>query len=122
MLRLDLCDFSDAYIVVKWRVATSFNPGRVDYVNNDFLDALFPDNIFPEESSPEQTTAAGNAARRDVVNVAGDRGNLIKGISYRSNVPFINCISKFNETVKTTQKQQAVCEIITEINRLVTVR
>ena len=50
MLISDLCDFRDAYIAVTAteRVTASFNPRRVDYVNNDFSDALFPDNIFPE--------------------------------------------------------------------------
>ena len=33
MLRSDLCDFSDAYVVVKGRVTVSFNPRRVIYVN-----------------------------------------------------------------------------------------
>ena len=83
MLRSDLCDFSDAYIVVKGRVTASFNPRRVDYVNNDFSDALFPDNIFPEGISAEQITAARNAARTNAVNIANaanDRRNLIKGI------------------------------------------
>ena len=45
-LRSDLCDFSDAYIVVKERVTANFNIRRVYYVNNDFPDALFSDNIF----------------------------------------------------------------------------
>ena len=50
MLRSDLCDFRDEYIAVTARekVTASFNPRRVDYVNNIFPDALFPDNIFPE--------------------------------------------------------------------------
>ena len=99
MLWLDLCDFSDAYIVVKRMVTASFNPGRVDYVNNDCLDAIFPYNIFPEGSSPEQTNAARNVARRNAANVGGDRRNLIKGICFRNNAPFINCVSTFNETL-----------------------
>ena len=45
-LRSGLCDFSDAYIVVKGRVTANFNIRRVYYVNNDFPDALFSDNIF----------------------------------------------------------------------------
>ena len=45
-LRSDLCDFSDAYIVVKGRVTANFNIRRVDYINNDFSDAHFSDNIF----------------------------------------------------------------------------
>ena len=99
MLRSDLCDFSDAYIVVKGRVTASFNPRRVDYVDNDFLDALFPNDIFPEGSSTEQKTTARNAARTNAVNTAkaaGDKRNLIKVISFRNNAPFINCISKIN--------------------------
>ena len=102
MLRSDLCDFSDAYIVVKGRVTASFNPRRVDYVNNDFSDALFPDNIFPEGISAEQITAVRNAARTNAINIAnaaGERRHLIKGISFRSNAPFINCISKINGTL-----------------------
>ena len=99
MQRSDLCDFSDTYIVVKGRVTASFNLRRVDYVNNDFLDALFPDNIFPEGSSAEQINAARNAARTNAVNTAnaaGDRRDLIKGTSFKNNAPFINCISKIN--------------------------
>ena len=45
-LRSDLCDFSDAYIFVKGRVTANFNIRGVDYVNNDFPDALFSDKIF----------------------------------------------------------------------------
>ena len=100
--QLDLCDFSDAYIAVKGRVTASFNARRVDYVNNDFPDALFPDNIFVEGSTDEQKTAARNAAKRNAVkiaNAAGDRRNLIKSISFRNNAPFINCISKINGTL-----------------------
>ena len=50
MLRSDLCDFSDAYIVVKGRVTATFNPKRVinnvsamiqQGVNNDFPGAPF---------------------------------------------------------------------------------
>ena len=102
MLRSDLCDFSDAYIVVKRRANASFNPGRVIYVNNDFSDAFFPDNVFPEGSSAEQITAARNAARTNAVNTAnaaGDGRNLIKGISFRNNALYINCISKINGTL-----------------------
>ena len=54
MLKSDLCDFSDAYIVVKGRITTSFNPRRVGYVNNDYPNALFSDYIFPEGSIDEQ--------------------------------------------------------------------
>ena len=77
MLRSDLCDFSDAYIVVQRRVTASFNHRRVNYVNND---ALFPDKTFPDGSSDEQKTAARNTARINSVNTAdasGDRRTII---------------------------------------------
>ena len=100
--QLDLCDFSDAYVAVKGRVTASFNARRVDYINNDFPDALFPDNIFVEGSTDEQKTASRNVAKTNAVkiaNAAGDRRNLIKSICFRNNVPFINCISKINRTL-----------------------
>ena len=102
MLRLYLCDFSDVYIVVKGRVTASFNPRRVDQVDNDFLVGLFPNNVFPKGRSAEQITPGRNAAKTNAVNTpnaVGDRRNLMKGISFRSNAPFINCISKINRTL-----------------------
>ena len=59
MLRSDLWDFSNAYIVVKGGVTASFNPKRVDYVNNDFPGALFPENIFPKASTDEKKLQLG---------------------------------------------------------------
>ena len=109
MLRSDLCDFSDAYIVVQRRVTASFNPRRVNYVNND---ALFPDRTFPDGSSDEQKTAARNTARINSVNTAdasGDRRNLMKGISFRNNNQFINCISKTNGALIDNAKYFGCC-------------
>ena len=109
MLRSDLCDFSDAYIVVQRRVTASFNPRRVNYVNND---ALFPDKTFPDGSSDEQKTAARNTARINSVNTAdasGDRRNLMKGISFRNNNQFINCISKTNGALIDNAKDFGCC-------------
>ena len=86
MLRSDLCDFIDAYIVVKGKVTDSFNPRRGNYDNDDFPDDLFPDNIFPEGRTAAQITTARNTARTNAVNVAngaaadGDKKNFIKGI------------------------------------------
>ena len=102
MLRSHLCGFSDVCIVVKGRVTASFNPKRVDSVNNDFPIALFPDKCFPEGSSDQAKAEARNAANINAVNTpnaAGDRRNLMKGISFRKNAPFINCISKINGTL-----------------------
>ena len=70
MLRSDLCDFSDAYIVVKGKVTDSFNPRRGNYDNNDFPDDLFRNNIFPERSTDAQVTTARNATRTNAVNAA----------------------------------------------------
>ena len=91
MLRSDLCDYCDAYIVVK---------GTITVTN--------PDN-----------------AKRN------------KTVAFKNNAPFINCISKMNgvkiemtedvecqciiflNTAKVTEKQQAVCGIITEMNQVI---
>ena len=98
MVRSDLCGFNDAYIVVEGKVTTNFNPKKDDYGANDFPDALFPDRIFSPES-----TGARNAAKTAAVNatnnVANDARKLIKGITFKNNAPFINCISKINETL-----------------------
>ena len=102
MPRSDLSDFNDAYIVVKGRVTGSLNPRRVNYVKNDFADALFLDKSFSEGSTDQQKTTARNAAKANAVNTAnfaGDKRNLIKGVSFRNNAPFINCISKINGTL-----------------------
>ena len=91
MLRSDLCHFSDACIVVKGEV----------------------------------TVAGGsNSSRKN------------RPLAFKNNAPFISCISKVNNTLidnaedldvvmpmynlidiaKITEKQQAVCGIITEMN------
>ena len=36
MLRSDLCDFSDAYIVLEGKGTASFNPRKNDYDNNSW--------------------------------------------------------------------------------------
>ena len=59
MLRSELCDFSDVYIIVKGKVTASFNPRRANYGNNDFSDVLFPDNIFPEGSADQKKLQLG---------------------------------------------------------------
>ena len=61
---------------------------------------FFSNNIFPPRSNAEQITNARNAAKTAAVNaandVANDARNLIKGISFRNNALFVNCISKIN--------------------------
>ena len=99
MLRSDLWDFSDVYLFAEGRVSASFNPRRINYVSNEFPNALFPDNYFPEASTDQEKTTARNAAKSNAVNTAnaaGDRRNLIKYISFRINAPFINCLLKIN--------------------------
>ena len=92
MLRSDFCDFSDAYIVVKREVVANFND-RKNYGADDF-----PDNIFPDGSTAAQINTARTAAKTPAVNDVNkdDTRNLIKGISFRNNAPFISCISKIN--------------------------
>ena len=63
-----------------------------------FLMLFFLIEFFPPESTAARNvakTAAVNAAN----NVANDARNLIKGISFENNAPFINCISKINGTL-----------------------
>ena len=94
MLRSDLYNFNDAYIVVEGKVTASFNPRKDDYGANDFPNNLFPNRIFPPGSTAEQIAAARNATKTAAVNaandVANDVKNLIKGISFKSDAPFIN--------------------------------
>ena len=64
MLRADLCDYSDAYIIVK-RDIKAFK--RV-YIEADFPDTLFPDDLFPDADFPDVAAkAAGRNAARIVV-------------------------------------------------------
>ena len=73
MLRSDLCDFSDAYIVVKGNIIVTkktFTPDDIDAPNN---------------------TAANVTATNTANNVFGD-----KKLVFKNNAPFINCISKNN--------------------------
>ena len=74
MLRSDLCDFSDAYIVVKGDITVD----RKTFTNNDFKD---PNN------TAANTTATNNANN----NAFGE-----KKLIFKNNAPFISCISKIN--------------------------
>ena len=74
MLRSDLCDFSDAYIVVKGDITVAektFTADDIDAPNN---------------------TAANVAA----TNTANDNAFGDKKLVFKNNAPFINCISKVN--------------------------
>ena len=97
MLRSDLCDFRDAYIVVKGKVVANFNDIK-NYVADDFPDEIFPDDTFSDGSNAAQINTARTAAKTAAVNDANnnDTRNLIKYISFRNNAPFISCISKIN--------------------------
>ena len=74
MLRSDLCDFSDAYIVVKGDITVNkktFPAGDFDAPNN---------------------TAATATATNNANNNAFGRKKLV----FKNNAPFINCITKIN--------------------------
>ena len=74
MLRSDLCDFSDAYIVVKGNITVTkktFTADDIDAPNN---------------------TAANVAA----TNTANNNELGDKKLDFKNNAPFINCISKIN--------------------------
>ena len=74
MLRSDLCDFSDAYIVVKGNITVTKEP----FATNDF--------------GPPNNTV-GNAT---ATNTANDNEFGEKKLVFKNNAPFINCISKIN--------------------------
>ena len=97
MLRSDLCDFREAYIVVKGKVVANFNDIK-NFVVDDFPDEIFPDDTFPDGSNAAQINTARTAAKTVAVNDANnnDTRNIIKDISFRNNAPFISCISKIN--------------------------
>ena len=117
MLRSDLCDYSDAYIVAK---------GTITVANK-----LFTADDF---EAPNNTAANANAT-----NTANDNTFGEKKLVFKNNFLFINCISKINgvkidnaedldvampmynllNTVKIIEKQQVVCRTITGTNHIV---
>ena len=74
MVTSDLCDYSDAYIVVKGRVIVD----KVTFTANDF-DAL--------------NNTAANATATNTLN---DNAFGEKNLVFKNNAQFINCISKTN--------------------------
>ena len=74
MLRSDLCDFSDAYIVVKGNITVTkktFTADDIDAPNN-------------------------TAANVTATNTANNNAFGEKKVVFKNNAPFINCISKIN--------------------------
>ena len=74
MLRSDLCDFNDAYIVVK---------GNITVVKKIFTADDF--------EAPNNTADNANAS-----NTANDNAFGEKKLVFKNNAPFINCNSKIN--------------------------
>ena len=74
MLRSDLCDFSDAYIVVKGDITVT----KKIFTADDF-------------EAPNNTAAIITATNNENNNEFGERK-----LVFKNNVPFINCISKIN--------------------------
>ena len=74
ILRSDLCDFSDAYIVVTGNIA--------------FTKKTFTANDFDAPNNTEDNATATNNAND---NAFGE-----KKLVFKNNVPFIICISKIN--------------------------
>ena len=74
MPRSDLCDFSDAYIVVR---------GNITVVKKTFTAADF--------EAPNNTVANATATNNANNNAFGE-----KKLVFKNNAPFINCISKIN--------------------------
>ena len=75
MLRSDLCDFNDAYIVVKGKVTV--------------IKKLFTANDFEVPNNTADNATATNTASN---NIFGE-----KKLVFKNNAPFINCISKIND-------------------------
>ena len=76
MLRLDLCDFSDAYIVVKRNITVNKKTFTADI------------------EAPNNTAANVNAT-----NIANNNAFGEKKLAFKNNAPFINCISKINGVI-----------------------
>ena len=76
MLRLDLCDFSDAYIVVKRNLTVNKKTFTADI------------------EAPNNTAANVNATNNANNNAFGE-----KKLAFKNNAPFINCISKINGVI-----------------------
>ena len=74
MLRSDLCDFSDAYIVVKRNIIVTKKTFTADDID-----------------APNNTAANVTATNTANNNAFGD-----KKLVFKNNAPFINCISKIN--------------------------
>ena len=72
MLRSDLCDFSDAYIVVKGTITVD----KKTFTADDF-------------EAPNNTAANATATNTANNNAFGE-----KKLVFKNNAPFINCISK----------------------------
>ena len=119
MLRSDLCDFSDAYIVVKGNIIVT----KKTFTANDF-DA--PSNATNEANATATNTSNNNAFGE-------------KKFVFKNNVPLINCVSKINgvkvdnaenldvvmtmynllEYSNNYRKKQVVYGIIAEMNQIV---
>ena len=117
MLRSDLCDFSDAYIVVKGNITVS----KKTFAANDF-------------EEPNNTAAIATATNNANNNAFGE-----KKLVFKNNAQLINCITKINGTKiddaedldvvmpmynlleysKIIEKRQVVCGIIIEMNQVV---
>ena len=75
MLRSDLCDFSDAYIVVKGNITVD----KKTFTADDF-------------EAPNNTAANATATNNANNNAFGE-----KKLVFKNNAQFINCISKIND-------------------------
>ena len=73
-LRSDLCDYSEAYIVVEGNITVT----RKTFTANDF-------------EAPNNTEANANATNNAKNTAFGERK-----LFFKNNAPFINCISKIN--------------------------
>ena len=95
MLRPELCDYSDAYILVIGNITAV----KKAFAANDF-------------EAPNNTVANTKATNTANNNLSGE-----KKLVFKNNAPFINCISKIN-SIKIDNAEVEFSRIVIEINQI----
>ena len=95
MLRPELCDYSDAYILVIGNITAV----KKAFAANDF-------------EAPNNTVANAKATDTANNNLSGE-----KKLVFKNNAPFINCISKIN-SIKIDNAEVEFSRIVIEINQI----
>ena len=88
MLISDLCDFSDAYIVVKETITVAKK------TFDDFMDLA--ENKRAASATTSNTANVALVGNTSNVALVGNTSNvaLVGKLAFKNNAPFFNCISK----------------------------